>query len=81
MLFFISNLCRNAQFSVLYEDGNGMEKIAILMELGGTNLRQYASELMSNADINESKFLWIVKQMLLGLNEVHSAGQYTYKCI
>jgi hypothetical protein len=62
-------------FSVLYEDGHGMDKIAILMEIGGSSLRTYASEMMGNTDINENKFLWIVKQMLMGLNEVHHAGQ------
>jgi hypothetical protein len=63
-------------YSLLYADGHGNEKIAILMELGGMSLSGYARLVMGNADIDESKFLWIVKQMLLGLNEVHSAGQY-----
>jgi hypothetical protein len=62
-------------YSLFYEDGHGMEKIAILMELGGLDLSRYARLMMGNADTDESKFLFIVKQMLLGLNEVHSAGQ------
>lgn len=46
---------------------------AIIMELGEIDLDGYFSEKVRGFD--ETKFLFIVKQMLLGLKEVHSAGQ------
>jgi hypothetical protein len=48
---------------------------ALFLEIGEMSLSNYFHNLMREKKaIDESSLLWIVKQMLTGLNEVHSAG-------
>jgi hypothetical protein len=58
----------------------GWDKPALIMELGVQNVLEFcAKAFLDSQNEHGGKLLWILKQMLLGLEEVHKKGKAKLK--
>jgi hypothetical protein len=72
LIFIIFDIYRLLFENYAYED-----KPALIMELGVQTVQQFCVTALDNPHphVHEGKILWILKQMLLGLMEVHEKGK------